>query len=111
MNSNPDVTAAAREMAKAFAKILEIFIKEAQRTLSAIASRTNQQIPAPQPKEPALEGWVDRKQLAKHLCICQRTLSTWMAKGRLPHVKLGRSVRFRLEDVDAHLRRTQRGGW
>ena len=106
MNS-PEVTRAAREMASAFAKILEIFIEEAQRTLSVIGSKTSHQILTP-PVNP-LAGWADRKQVAKHLGICQRTLGTWMAKGRLPHVKIGRSVRFRLEDVDAHLRRTQRG--
>jgi len=65
-------------------------------------AETKQAIPA---------AWVDRKQLAKHLAVSQRTIANWMARRRIPYLKLGRTVRFSIEQVDEHLRRTQTQGW
>jgi excisionase family DNA binding protein len=56
------------------------------------------------------EGWVDQKAAAKHLKISRRTLYDWMQKGVIPYVRLGRSVRFRLSDVDEAMKRRRRSG-
>jgi excisionase family DNA binding protein len=69
----------------------------------------------PQPEHPAInrtewEGWVDQKAAAEHLKISRRTLYSWMQKGAIPHVRLGRGVRFRLSDVDEAMKRRSRGG-
>jgi excisionase family DNA binding protein len=37
--------------------------------------------------------------LAPKLQISTRTLDEWMRKGRIPFLKVGKSVRFRWEDV------------
>jgi excisionase family DNA binding protein len=40
-----------------------------------------------------------KRELAEELAISKRTLDVWMQKGRIPFLKIGRSVRFRLPDV------------
>jgi excisionase family DNA binding protein len=44
-------------------------------------------------------GLFRKKELAQQLAISKRTLDVWMQKGRIPFLKVGRSVRFRLSDV------------
>jgi excisionase family DNA binding protein len=40
-----------------------------------------------------------KRELAPKLKIAPRTLDLWMRKGRIPFLKVGKSVRFRWEDV------------
>ena len=40
-----------------------------------------------------------KREMAPQLRISRRTLDLWMAKGWVPYFKIGRSVRFKLEDV------------
>jgi len=40
-----------------------------------------------------------KRQLAPKLQIAPRTLDLWMRKGRIPFLKVGKTVRFRLADV------------
>jgi excisionase family DNA binding protein len=44
-------------------------------------------------------GLLRKRELAEKLAISKRTLDIWMQKGRIPFLKVGRSVRFRLPDV------------
>jgi excisionase family DNA binding protein len=44
-------------------------------------------------------GLLRKRELAQQLAISKRTLDAWMQKGRIPFLKVGRSVRFRLSDV------------
>jgi len=48
---------------------------------------------------------LDEKQAAKYLTVSPGTLSVWRRVGRysLPFVKVGRTVRYRLSDVDTWL--------
>jgi excisionase family DNA binding protein len=48
-------------------------------------------------------GLLRKRELAEKLSISERTLCVWMSKGRIPFLKVGRSVRFRLPDVLAKL--------
>ena len=49
--------------------------------------------------ERAIDGLLTERGLAPRLQISTRTLDDWMRKGRIPFLKVGRSVRFRLTDV------------
>jgi excisionase family DNA binding protein len=49
--------------------------------------------------ERASDGLLTKRQLAPKLQIAPRTLDLWMRKGRIPFLKVGRTVRFRLGDV------------
>ena len=51
----------------------------------------------------ATVGLLRKRELAEKLAISKRTLDVWMQKGRIPFLKVGRSVRFRLPDVLAKL--------
>lgn len=54
-----------------------------------------------------LSGLLSPEELAAHLDVSVRTLANWRATGLvcLPFVKVGRCVRYRLEDVDKYLSR------
>lgn len=47
----------------------------------------------------AIQGLLKKRELAERLAISKRTLDVWMSMGRIPFLKVGRSVRFRLADV------------
>ncbi len=44
-------------------------------------------------------GLLRKRELAEKLAISKRTLDVWMKAGRVPFLKVGRSVRFRLPEV------------
>ncbi len=48
---------------------------------------------------------LDEKQAAEHLTVSPGTLSVWRSTGRyaLPFLKIGRNVRYRLDDLDRWL--------
>ena len=45
------------------------------------------------------DSLLTKKELAPHLRVGPRTLDEWMRKGRVPFLKIGKTVRFRLADV------------
>ena len=45
------------------------------------------------------DSLLTKRQLAPKLQIGCRTLDAWMRKGRIPFLKVGKSVRFRWTDV------------
>jgi len=45
------------------------------------------------------DGLLTKRGLAPKLHISTRTLDDWMRKGRIPFLKVGKSVRFRWPDV------------
>ena len=52
-------------------------------------------------------GWLKGvKQVAQYTGVSPRTISRWIAEGRLPHRKLsGRLILFRRQDVDRAIER------
>jgi excisionase family DNA binding protein len=48
-------------------------------------------------------------QLAKLLGVCKGTAYRWLAEGRIPHLRIGSTLRIRREDLDAFLSSCQRG--
>jgi excisionase family DNA binding protein len=53
-------------------------------------------------------GFVKKEQVAEWLGVTTRTVDDYMRRGFLVYYKLGRTVRFKLEDVDEHLKNTCR---
>jgi excisionase family DNA binding protein len=49
------------------------------------------------------ETLLTKRALAPRLKCSVRTVDDWMRKGRLPYIKVGKSVRFRWTDVLAKL--------
>ena len=52
-----------------------------------------------------MEPLIDKKELAKRLQVTPRTIETWMKEGRLPYMKMNRSVRFEWDMVLSSLKR------
>jgi excisionase family DNA binding protein len=53
----------------------------------------------------ALEMLVTKKVLAERLALSQSYINQLMSKEALPHLKIGRAVRFRVREVVAWLQR------
>jgi len=49
------------------------------------------------------DSLITKRVLAPRLNCSVRTIDEWMRKGRLPYIKVGKSVRFRWTDVMAKL--------
>jgi excisionase family DNA binding protein len=54
--------------------------------------------------KPDAEKWVDTKAVAEHLNINRQTVFAWIAQKNLPAVRMGKSWRFKLSEIDAWLR-------
>jgi len=54
-------------------------------------------VPCPRP--------MTRQELAAFLGVSQRTIDSYIANRRIPYVKLGRLIRFRVTDVERALKR------
>lgn len=52
--------------------------------------------------------FLDKEEVAKLFSVTVRTIDQWRGKGLLPYYKIGGLVRFRLNDVQAHLDTTCR---
>jgi excisionase family DNA binding protein len=63
--------------------------------MGAYGARMNEK----QTIERASDGLLSKRGLAPKLQISTRTLDDWMRKGRIPFLKVGKTVRFRWPDV------------
>lgn len=52
---------------------------------------------------PTEDSFLTKVQMAKILQVTVRTLENYMMQGWIPYIRIGRTVRFRLKDVNAHL--------
>ena len=50
-------------------------------------------------------GLVNRRQLAEYLHVTERTVAAWDLCGRIPSIRIGRTVRYDLADVRRWLQR------
>lgn len=55
------------------------------------------------PSAIGLEGIVTKPELAESLKVGERTLDRYVAQRKIPYIKLGRLIRFRLADVQKAL--------
>ena len=54
--------------------------------------------------------YLNKSQVAKHLGVTVRTVNSFMKRGLLVYYKIGRTVRFKLEDVEKHFKASCRIG-
>ena len=62
---------------------------------------------ATEPKDEHLinSGLLTKKQVAKALCVTTRTISNWVRRGVLPHIKVGGRILFPWPEVRETLKR------
>ena len=49
--------------------------------------------------EQKLQALLTKRDIARELQLGRRTIDVWMRQGRIPFLKIGKTVRFRLSDV------------
>jgi excisionase family DNA binding protein len=54
------------------------------------------------------DRFLKKSQVAQLLQVTTRTVDEWMRRRLVPYYRVGRTIRFREEDVVAHLRTTCR---
>ena len=54
--------------------------------------------------KPSTEKWVDTKAVADYLNINRQTVFAWISQKGLPAVRVGKSWRFKLSEIDSWLR-------
>ena len=62
-------------------------------------------LPAESPRLES-ERWANKTELARHFQVSVRTVQNWMEGRRVPYIRIGRSVRFKISDVETALNRT-----
>ncbi len=63
-------------------------------------------------EHPDGERLLTRKEAADYLGVAENTLSVWASEGRyrLPYIKVGRLVKYRLSDLREFIARNTQGG-
>jgi excisionase family DNA binding protein len=106
MNNKSESKRLADAVAVLAGTILEI-INEKMKVVMEARSATETASPSNPASQTVWEGWVRKKELAKHLNISLRTVDNWIRNGKLPHIRMGaRNVRFKLSEVDEALNRS-----
>lgn len=54
------------------------------------------------------EPFIDKAEVCRRLHMRARTVDTWMKNGRLVYYKMGKLVRFKWSEIEAHLAKTCR---
>jgi len=54
---------------------------------------------------------LDVREAAAYLAISEETVRRYVRSGELPHTRVGRSIRFRLVDLDAYLKARTSRAW
>jgi hypothetical protein len=60
--------------------------------------------PPPGGAASGVEGYINKRALARQLGRTVRSIDTYMAKGIIPFYKLGRTVVFKWSEVDEHIK-------
>jgi excisionase family DNA binding protein len=56
----------------------------------------------------ARHALMTEQEASTYLRVCRRSLYNWRKAGLIPYIKLGKSVRFRVNEVEAALNRMSR---
>ena len=54
------------------------------------------------------DAYISKLEMARRLDVSTRTIEIWMRQHKVPHEKIGRTVRFHWRDVRNHLSRQRR---
>jgi len=61
-------------------------------------------------ENPKLAAFIDEPELRRRLPVSRRTIHNWRRAGKIPSIVIGRRVLFCWANVEAALRRMERGG-
>ena len=56
-----------------------------------------------EPEAPRPRRWASRQETAEHLGVSERTVTYMAADGRVTGYRLGRTIRFDLNEIDASM--------
>lgn len=56
-----------------------------------------------------MDRLLTKEEIAGYLHLSPRTIESWVSRGRIPHIKLGRAVRFDVKAIQEWLKTKTRG--
>jgi len=56
-----------------------------------------------------MDSLLTKEEVAGYLQISPRTIESWVWRGKIPHIKIGRCVRFDLDQIQEWLKAKTRG--
>jgi excisionase family DNA binding protein len=82
----------------------ELLLRELDRVRSQLKDQTDERSTKPQESGSAPAArYLTKSEVAEMFSVTSRTVELWMRRGLIPFVKIGRTVRFRMQDINAHL--------
>lgn len=90
------------EAINALASVIAEIITDRVKHLEEASERKIKELPVL-----AADPVLTKKELAERLRIGTRTVDTWMRRGVVPYMKIGKSVRFRWSEVESYLARLE----
>jgi hypothetical protein len=104
MNNSSELRHLADSIAGLVTTITEIINTKVQTATNGAVQAHLPTPPTPPPLPTTVQvatcdPWLTKRLLAAHSHVSVRTIDTWLAKGYLSHYKIGRMVRFRLNDI------------
>jgi excisionase family DNA binding protein len=72
-----------------------------QRLLALIERTVAEYLRAQKPERP--EEYLTKEGVARLLKITPRTVDNYLSRGLLPYIRIGRVIRIRVKDLEAHL--------
>ena len=105
MNTPPETEQLQVALASLSTAIAKIVSDQVDKTLREILPV---KLPANSDDSFAASRLINRKQAAELLNVTPRTVDKWKKRGRLPYLKIGYSVRFKVGDLIGHLDDTSR---
>lgn len=55
------------------------------------------------PEEALRPALLKPREAAEYLSLCERTLWSLKCSGDIPHIRIGRSVRYSIDDLDSYI--------
>ena len=104
MKTDAEMTTAVRSLNQAFAKLAELIVADCRQRVAEIIEKAEAACPQPSPFPSRL---VSKKELAAHCEVSLRTIDLWCQRKIVPYFNIGKTVRFKIEDVEEQPRMTR----
>ena len=89
-------------------KVQEARFTELKKELDEVSRTSSDSSPHLQQRNLGVNGYSTKAEVARHLKVSLRTVDNMMTRNIIPYFKIGRTVRFKLGDIDRALEERHR---
>jgi excisionase family DNA binding protein len=85
------------------ARIRTNHLTASERSLDSRMNDLTNEVKAHPSEEGRMQRLLTKTESAQYCQVQTRTIDNWMKRGLIPYYKIGKSVRFRIDDIQTHL--------